>query len=133
MAVNGGAVILVHSKLMGQHREICRTKFFATSKSKRHYLKVLVLRAEIMPIALLTGLLSTVTRPIEIQPSTQLAISIMKNFTDGVRLVEKTKCLLEHNVKIILHSDVEKLYIPSNYEDILKKCISFKHIRDNIV
>lgn len=55
------------------------------------------------------------------------------NFTDGVRLVEKTKCLLEHNVKIILHSDVEKLYIPSNYEDILKKCISFKHIRDNIV
>lgn len=54
------------------------------------------------------------------------------NFTDGNRLIEKTECLLNHNVKIIMHSDVEKLYLPSNYNQILGDCITFKHLRDNI-
>ena len=50
------------------------------------------------------------------------------NFTNGHRLIEKTQCLKDNNVKIILHQEVLEKYKPSNYEELLNNCISFKHI-----
>lgn len=44
------------------------------------------------------------------------------DFSTKKRLVEKTKCLREHNVIIIMSKDVMKNYLPSNFEEILSNC-----------
>lgn len=50
------------------------------------------------------------------------------NFINGHRLIEKTQCLKDNNVKIILHTEVEEKYKPTNYEELLSNCISFKNL-----
>ena len=54
------------------------------------------------------------------------------DFSGQYRLVEKTNCLRENNVKIILHQKVLEKYKPSNYDKILKKCKTIKQIKEGV-
>ena len=48
-------------------------------------------------------------------------------------MIEKTNCLRKNNVKIILHQEVLEKYKPSNYDKILRKCKTIKHIKEGLI
>lgn len=52
------------------------------------------------------------------------------DFSCQKRLVEKTQCLRDNNVKIIMHQEVIDKYKPSNYEDILNNSKSLRNKED---
>lgn len=48
------------------------------------------------------------------------------------RCIEKTQCMRDHNVRIILSSEVYSYYSPSNKDEVLKECISSRKVKMEI-